>query len=192
LENELYATEKMASAAWGCGNMTYPQAELQEVMRDLATCEFHDILPGSSIQPAEEMAVRILDHGLEILSRVKARAFFALAQGQPVAKEGEIPILVYNPHPYPVKGTVECEFQLSDFNWAGTFTQVQVIQGDQALPSQVEKEVSDLNADWRKRVAFTAELAPAQMSRFDCRLEVIPEKPKIGTRRERCDPICDR
>lgn len=180
LENELYAVEKMASAAWLRAGMAYPQNELQEAMRDLATSEFHDILPGSSIQPAEEMALRLTDHGLELLSRVKARAFFALAQGQPPSKEGEIPVLVYNPHPYPITHTVECEFQMADQNWQPTFTQVKVFRGGQPVPCQVEKEVSNLNLDWRKRVVFTAVLAPAQMNRFDCRLESLPAKPALA------------
>jgi alpha-mannosidase len=179
LENELYATEKMACAAWASGQITYPHQELYEAMTDLATCEFHDILPGSSIQPVEEMALRILDHGLENLSRVKARAFFSLAQGQRAAKEGEIPILVYNPHPFPVKGVVECEFQIEDFNYSDNFTDVTVYQAGAALPTQVEKEVGNLNLDWRKRVAFNAELAPSQMNRFDCHLTRLPRKPAI-------------
>ncbi len=174
LENELYATEKMATAAWTLGRMTYPQAELAAALYDLATCEFHDILPGSSIQPAEEMALRILDHGLENVARVKARAFFALAQGQPAASEGEIPVMVYNPHPFPVQTIVECEFNLADFNPSDDFTDLQIFAGEAALPTQVEKEVSSLNMDWRKRVAFQATLAPSQMNRFDCRPRPTP------------------
>jgi alpha-mannosidase len=177
LENELFATEKMLSSAALQGLLDYPAVELVEANRDLATAEFHDILPGSSIQPVEETSLRLLDHGLEILSRLKVRAFFALAQGQPKAKEGEIPVLVYNPHPYPVNAVVECEFQLIDQNWQDIFTNITVFSGEQALPTQVEKEVSNLRLDWRKRVAFRAELKPSQMNRFDCRLEVLPAKP---------------
>ena len=177
LENELYMTEKMLSAAWVQGALVYPQVELKEATTDLATAEFHDILPGSSIQPVEEMALRLMDHGLEILSRLKARAFFALAGGQPAAKEGEIPILVYNPHPYPVSTVVECEFQLADQNWGEDFTIVQAYQDGQAVPTQMEQEVSNLNLDWRKRVVLQAELAAGQMSRFDCLLERIPARP---------------
>lgn len=177
LENELYSTEKMAAAAWCQGLMEYPQDEFQEAMRDLATAEFHDILPGSSIQPAEEMALRLMDHGLEILSRLKARSFFALAKNQPRATEGQIPILVYNPHPFPIKKIVECEFGLPDFNYSDTFTQIDVYQGETRLPAQVEKEISNMNLDWRKRVSFSAELSPSQMNRFDCQLTQIPAKP---------------
>jgi alpha-mannosidase len=168
LENELFATEKMISAAVTLGLMEYPQVELNQTATDLATCQFHDILPGSSIQPAEDMALRILDHGLETLSRIKARAFFALAAGQAAAIEGEIPILVYNPHPYPIRQVVECEFNLPDFNRSDSHSEIQVQQAGTKLPTQVEKEISNLNLDWRKRVAFEAELAPSQMNRFNC------------------------
>jgi len=179
LENEYFLTEKMASFAALNGLMAYPRAELQEALKDLLTSQFHDILPGSSIQPVEGSALRLMDHGLEILSRVKARAFFALAAGQPEAQEEEIPILVYNPHPFPVSGIFECEFQLARENRTGSFTDAHVHQNGQPLPTQVEKELSNLNMDWRKRVVFYASLAPGQMSRFDARLELLPQKPAV-------------
>ncbi|MBU0608519.1 MAG: alpha-mannosidase, partial [Armatimonadetes bacterium] len=122
LENDLYALEKMATAAWQAKLMDYPAEEMRPALRDLLVSEFHDILPGSSQQEVEEMSLRVLSHGIEIVSRLKARAFFALAAGQPQAKAGEIPVMVYNPHPFPVRTTVECEFQLADQNWQDAFT----------------------------------------------------------------------
>ena len=176
LENELFSVEKMVCAAVVQGLMDYPGEQLHEAACDLAFSQFHDILPGSSIQPAEESALRAMDRALEELSRIKARAFFALSAGQRRAREGQIPILAYNPHPYTVRSIFECEFQLADQNYDHTFTDVLVYQGNKLLPCQVEKELSNLTLDWRKRVAFYAELKPG-MSRFDCRLRVIPKKP---------------
>ncbi len=177
LENELYALEKMAVTASAQKLMQYPQAEIAEAFHDLMVGEFHDILPGSSIQPVEDASLRMFDHGLEIVSRLKARAFFALASGQPKCKPGEIPILVHNPHPYPVRTQVECEFNLPDANWEEQWTVATAYAGGKALPSQIEKEQSSLNLDWRKRIVFEAELAPAQMNRFDCKLTVLKRKP---------------
>lgn len=182
LENELYATEKMASTAALQGLLPYPADEIREAMHDLMFGEFHDILPGSSIQPVEETALRLFDHGLELLSRVKTRTFFALAQGQPAAKDGEIPILVYNPHPYPIRTLVECEFQLADPHWEDVHTLAVARQNGRALPSQIEKELSNLNLDWRKRIVFEAELKPSQMNRFDCRLRTVRRRPKPALR----------
>ncbi len=181
LENELFATEKMLSGAWVQGRIEYPAAELADAQRDLLYAQFHDVLPGSSIQPVEEASLRRMEHGLEILSRCKARAFFALAGGQKRAKEGEIPVLVYNPHPHRVEMTVECEFQLADQNWSDTWTRPRVYRGRTELPSQVEKEQSSLNLDWRKRMVFPAVLEPG-MNRFDCRLERLPAKPPVETK----------
>lgn len=179
LENELYLTEKMAACAAANGLMDYPQADFNTASRDLMFGQFHDILPGSSIQPAEEAALRLMDHGLEILSRIKMRSFFALAAGQKKATEGNIPILVYNPYPYKVNRTVECEFNLPDFNNTGTFTNVFVFRDEKPIAAQVEREVSNNAADWRKRIVFHATLEPGQINRFDCTLKVIPRKPPV-------------
>lgn len=177
LENELYSTEKMVSAAALQQRMEYPKEAFGEALRDLLMAEFHDILPGSSIQPVEEAALRLLDHGLEILARIKAQAFFALAQGEPKAKEKEIPILAYNPHPFPVTGVFECEFNLPDATFDKQFTMPIVHLNGVPVPCQTEKELSNVNLDWRKRCVFYAELKPSQVTRFDCSLKVLPECP---------------
>ena len=66
--------------------MDYPHEQIQQALCDLMTAQFHDILPGSSIQPAEEASLWMLDHGLEIISRLKTRTFFTLANGKSCAK----------------------------------------------------------------------------------------------------------
>lgn len=179
LENELFATEKMCTDAWLKTGMRYPGETFTTVSRDLALAQFHDILPGSSVQPVEEMAFRLMDHGLEELSRIKARAFLCLANDEPKARENEIPVLVYNPHPYPVNTVVECEFMLADQNHSGSFYSADAYYGSKKLPSQIEKELSNIPLDWRKRIVFRATLAPSQMNRFDCRLRELPAKPAL-------------
>jgi len=178
LENELFMTEKMLSTAATQGLLVYPAADLHEATCDLMTAQFHDILPGSSIQPAEEASLRLIHHGLEVVARLKARAFFALSTGQPKAALKEYPILVYNPHPYPVSGTFECEFMLEDQNWKDEFSMPVVYRDGHRVPSQPEKELSNLTLDWRKRVVFRAVLAPSSMNRFDCRIEMLEKKPE--------------
>ena len=180
LENELYSAEKMCASAALQGLMEYPAREINEALRDLLFCEFHDILPGSSVQAVEETSLRTLDHGLEILSRVKGRAFFALTSGQPKAADGDTPILVYNPHPFTVRTIVECELQLPDQNWTEAFTMTPVYRDGLRLPSQNEKEAGNVNIDWRKKVAFLAELTPSAMNRFDCRFEVLEKPPAVA------------
>ena len=182
LENELLSAEKMASNAVINGLMGYPAEELKDAWMDLLYLEFHDILAGTSILPAEDACVRAFHRPLEYLSRLKTRAFFALAAGQKQAADGEIPILAYNPHPFKTEGIYECEFALADFNWnENEFTDVEIYQNGVKIPAQVEKEAGNLMLDWRKRVAFKATLEPSGMNRFDCRFTVLPQKPKYIT-----------
>ncbi|HBG26182.1 MAG: alpha-mannosidase [Planctomycetes bacterium GWF2_41_51] len=177
LENELYMLEKMIASAWSQKLIAYPADELNEIMHDLAFCEFHDILPGTGSQAVEVSSLRLIDHALEKVSRIRTKTFLALAAGQPKAKNGRIPILIYNPHPYKIRQLFEAEFNLPDFNFSKTFTQVSVYSGNNTCLTQVEKEASNLPCDWRKRIIFEAELQPSRMNRFDCQLHSVPSRP---------------
>lgn len=160
LENELYSCEKMATQAALRGLMEYPQTEVREALKDLMFCEFHDILPGTSIAQVEEYSLARLCHGLEIVSRVKARAFFALSAGEPLTEDGVIPLFLYNPHPFTVEGCIDVEFQPSHQNWTGTFMSYEVCQvapdktANTTVPAQFEKEASSVGVDWRKRLVM--------------------------------------
>jgi alpha-mannosidase len=179
LENELYMTEKMAACAVMNSKMDYPAHEFEEVVSDLMFAEFHDSLPGSSIQPVEDAVIRSIDHAIEILSRVKARALFTCTNDETPAKAGQIPVFVYNPHPYEIKEMIECEFNLQDFNRSGTFSMIAINQNGKKIDSQVEQELSSLAIDWRKRVVFYTGLKPGT-NRFDCEPYAVAEKPKTN------------
>ncbi len=185
LENSYFMTEKMVTHSAFQGFIKYPRKELHEALEDMLFSEFHDILPGSSIPQVETYALQRMDHGLEILSRLKAKAFFALLSGQPEAEEGEFPVFVYNPHPYPVKETIICEFQPYEPKDVQETVRVAEVadQDGKAIPSQMEKESSNIAVDWRKRVVFQAKLNPGQMNRFSCRLKEIDFRPEKRKRK---------
>ena len=181
-------TEKMAAAAYSQNLIPDAGKELEEALHDLLLAQFHDYLTGTSVQPAEEMGIRILDHGLELCSRIRARAFFALARGQKKAEADEIPILIFNPHPYAVEDDFSCEFMLWDQNWSDQFSLPQVFdETGNALPSQAEQEESHIPIDWRKRVVFHAALAPMQMNRFNCKFTLVRGGRPIAPLRREAD-----
>lgn len=183
LENELYLTEKMCVHAELINNMPYPDERLKEAQQKLMLAEFHDVLPGSSIQRVEEQGLEILHHGLDILREIRTQAFFALCKSQKKAEIGTYPVFVYNPHPYAVQGVCEAEFMLADQNYAtDAFDFTQVYQGERKLPSQCVKERSNVPIQWRKRTAFLAELAPFSINRFDIRVEKreFPKLPAVS------------
>ncbi len=171
LENDLGVCEKMIAVS----GIDYDEKELQNAEKALLFCEFHDILPGSMIKSAEENSVRLLNYGREITSKICAKAFFKLCEGQKEGEAGEVPVLVFNPNPYPVTQDIEVEFQLEDQNWNDNEVTIVTVRDENRnhLPTQNEQEESNLNLDWRKRVVFRAELKPMCINRFDCELKRI-------------------
>ena len=132
-----------------------------------------------------------MDYAGEILERYITSAFFKLCEGQRKAKDGEVPVLVYNPHPYPVETDVEAEFQLGNQNWNdGEYTVARIYdQSGRFIPAQHEKPECSLSLDWRKKVVFHATLAPMSMNRFDCTLEVLKDYKMIAPFEETEDAI---
>ncbi|MBP3392381.1 MAG: alpha-mannosidase [Clostridia bacterium] len=177
LEAELYMAEKMAAVAYARGALKdYPENALQTATQDLLNAEFHDILPGSSIQCAEDAGLKLLDHGLLEAERVKIKSFFALSAAQSPAADGEYPIVVFNPHPYALCDNVECEFMLADQNWKDDIlSRITVLDEHRnPVPYQVIKEESNLNLDWRKRIVFEARLKPMALTRYSVYVEFVP------------------
>lgn len=170
LENNLCLCEKMLAHA---GMVELER--LREAEECLLFNEFHDILPGTMIREAEKESKQQLCHGLEIVQGLMDKAFFELCRGQKQGNAGEIPILVYNPHPFEVEADVECTFTLENQNWdEGEFTLADVYDtSGRSLLAQNEIPPSSLNIDWCKKVAFRARLAPMQVNRFDCKLRRV-------------------
>lgn len=177
LENTIYMTEKMLAHANLVYGTPYDKDAIEQATEDLMFCQFHDILPGTMVEEGEMDSLNRMSRGITAMENLQAKAFFALSAGEPKGKEDEIPILVYNPHPYPVHAQISCEYQLANQNWNyGQFTAGEVYHNGEKVLSQFEKEASSLNLDWRKRVVFDAELEPLTMNRFDCKLKVIERR----------------
>lgn len=181
LENEIYMAEKISSAAYMKGVLdVYPEESLKTAVEDLLNAEFHDVLPGTSVQCGEDAGIRYLNHGMLEAERAKVKAYFALSQGEPPAAEGEYPIVVFNPHPYVLSCNVECEFTLADQNWnEEIYSRLRVVdRNGKEVPYQIIKEESNLTLDWRKRVIFEATLAPLDMTRYSVYVDFEPTQKK--------------
>ena len=175
LENEYFMTELMCSHANLYG-MEYPKEELDKAQELLLFSEFHDILPGSMVKEAENASLNMMGGGLDALNNLKFQAFISMASGFAAAAEGEFPIFVYNPHPYPVRKTLEVEFMLADQNRSLTeYYYPEVFHDGKCIPVQTEKESSNVPIDWRKKIVFEAELRPMTIERFSC----IPKLKKV-------------
>lgn len=184
LENELAVCEKMLAMS----GIDYDKAELAKAEKALMFNQFHDVLPGSSIKAVEEDSIRLFGYGSEIVSQLCAKAFFKLCSGQPECKRGEIPVLVYNPNPYPIETVVEVGFMLEDQNWNENEVTLALARDKNGsyLPTQNEKEASSVPLDWSKRIAFNAVLEPMSINRFDCELKTVK-----SSNRRMIQPCCE-
>lgn len=175
LENRLLAAEKLLSTAAAQGLTAYPAEDLRQAERDLLFCQFHDILPGTTIEEGETASVTTLNHGLEIVSRLELRGAMALLAGQKKAVPEQTPVFIYNPHPYPVTGVFRFELMPADQNWSQAVRNVvTVTQNGETVLSQEEKPSVNMNLDWRKRVAVRTTLQPSSLNRFDCAFHLEP------------------
>ncbi len=180
LENLLFKAEKMASSVTLNSLAPYPAERFAEAEKDMLFTQFHDIITGSSIEPAEKAALCQLGHGIDIVTDIITKSMLFLMRGEQKAADGDIPILVYNPHPFPLDTIIEAEFNLPDQNkdreqWVFP----RVYHNDQPVSCQVEHEASNFNVDWRKRVVFRAKLAPFAITRYNCKLEFWKNEPQV-------------
>lgn len=178
LENKLAVTEKIMSYAGLLTGAQDSNDALTEAKKDLAFCQFHDILPGTCIKPAEEDSLRTLAHGQEIADRLFTGAFFRLCRGQRKGEEGVIPILAFNPHPYEIEDEFEVDFILQNQNTTPGESTLGTVydEGGEKLPTQNESPESTFNMDWPKKISFRGKLRPAGITRFDCKLEVVKKE----------------
>ncbi len=186
-EGKISLCEKMLCAS----GVDYDKKALEEAWKSLLFCQFHDILPGSMIMDAETDSLARLGYVEDVADKLIARAFFNLCRGQKKANDGEIPIIVYNPHPYEIEDVFETEVQLADQNWNIDETTVITVldENRNPLPSQNESEQSALHLDWRKKVSFKAKLKPMSINRFDCKLDVYKDYAQVRPHKDNGDVI---
>lgn len=190
LENKIDLCEKIMThtkSEYG----TEPSDLIDNAKRELMFCQFHDILPGSCIKKAEDDAIQRLGSGITTADKLITKNFFALCAEQKRPKDGEIPVIAYNPHPYPIKCDFDAEFSLASQNWnEGEYTIAEVYdENGQRLPSQTINPECSMKLDWRKHIAFTANLEPCCVARFNCKLKVKELKSLTASCEEKDDAI---
>ena len=110
-QHAVLAAERWAAVVAVTDGVAYPREDLARAWKQVLFNQFHDVLPGSAIEPAYEDARDQLGEAVAIAKRIIVRAHNTIARQVNVPEEpGSQAVLVFNPHPWPVETEVELQY----------------------------------------------------------------------------------
>ncbi|MBM3294697.1 MAG: hypothetical protein FJY82_09250, partial [Candidatus Aminicenantes bacterium] len=174
-------TEALRAAAWWAGGHDYPEAELREAWKGHLFNDFHDILPGSSIEPAEADALELYGKVDEEVRRLRLDAAAAFNAGPPARLE--IPVTVLNANPALKRAPVEVEAMICHRpKWSGEWHLRLYSTDGREISCQEEQPEALLPFNgWRRKISFMADLAGVGAAHYELRLrEGRRHSPKVG------------
>jgi len=134
-----------------------PTPPLQDIWSDILFNDFHDILPGSCTDPAEQDALDLYGRALENIRRLNMQSITAINQSVKPLK-AHIPVTLYNSNPglstFPVE--FEC---MSDYRpfWVGEWVLKLYDRQGIEIPCQEEQPEARLPFHrWRRKISFLA------------------------------------
>jgi alpha-mannosidase len=155
-ENLLLAAEKWAAVAGVVAGTPPATGELSHAWRLVLFNQFHDILGGTAIEPAYEDVRDQLGEAAAVAGRVGNLAMQVLSRRIAIEPErGMSPLVVLNPHPWPVRADVEVEVEVGA---SGPPARLADERG-RAVPVQAIRPSATVPG-WRHRLVFPAELPP--------------------------------
>jgi alpha-mannosidase len=155
-ESLLQRAEKWAAVAERLGGPAYPLDELTNAWKLLLFNQFHDTLAGTSIAPAYEDARDQLGYASSVAAHVFNRSIQSVARQIAIPfEEGTTPVVVFNPHPWPVQA--DSEFEFAGFRGGAEGGLVDADGAPVAL--QRARSYATVNPP-RGRFVFRAELPP--------------------------------
>ncbi len=155
---EVLQTEGARTASWWLCGQEYPEWQLRDAWRDHLFNDFHDILPGSSIEPAELDALDLYGRSSETLRRLRLGAVSGFTRGpaQPI----NIPLTILNVNPGGSTLPVEVEYMIDHLPklegaWHARLFTLDGVE----VPAQEETAEMLLIADqWRRKLCFSTSL----------------------------------
>lgn len=137
---------------------------VDEAWQQLLTCQFHDILSGSSVDEVCLASLRCLGGAHYQADRAVNHALQAMSFRVNIPyQEHDQPLVVFNPHSFPVK-VIVCHEKGSWGNFSYHDPCCVVKSDGSVVPHQFVRLTAQL--DERKRIAFLAELPPLGYETF--------------------------
>jgi len=154
----LTQTEALRAATWWMVGQEYPGKKLGAAWRSHLFNDFHDILPGSCVEPAERDALGLYGKAEAEARMLRLEAAAAFAQEH--EGRAEIPLTVLNANPALRRVPVEAEFMIEHRpKWTGTWSVRVMDEGGREIVGQEEQPEALLPFNgWRRKVVFMGEL----------------------------------
>ena len=162
----LIQAESAAAAASWLSGASFPEPELREAWTRHLFNDFHDILPGTCVEPAERDALAQYGRTEDIARTAALAAVASLNRGS--RNSPSLPVTVFNANPSLRRAPVEFEC-MADHRpfWKGTW-RMRLFRADcREVPCQEEQPESLLPFNnWRRRISFFDEFAGLGVSRY--------------------------
>jgi alpha-mannosidase len=175
-ENLLQRAEKWCAIADSLGARPYPLAELTRAWKLLLFNQFHDTLAGTSIEPAYEDARDQIGHASSIAASALNAAVQSIARQIEIEQEEEMrPVVVFNPHPWPLRTDVELEY-----TWTREQGHHVVDDEGTPVPMQLTRPLTTMSGT-RSRFVFPVEVPPLGYRTYRVRLgELVSDRHKLS------------
>ncbi len=165
----LVQAEALRAAAWWRQGLDYPADKMAGAWRAHLFNDFHDILPGSCIEPAERDALDLYGKSEAEARwlRLEAAAVFARGRSGPA----EIPLTVLNTQPSLARAPVEAEFMIEHRpKWKGLWrSRLFDGEGREVVCQEEQPEALLPFNGWRRKIAFMGRLPGLGAAFFEIR-----------------------
>ncbi|WP_194420920.1 alpha-mannosidase [Microbacterium abyssi] len=147
------SAERWAAVEVALGSDEYPREDLERAWKQVLFNQFHDILPGSAIEPSYDDARDQLGEAIAISKRIITRAHNRIARRIHVPTDTATqPVIVFNPHPWPVAVDVDMQYGVQPNG-------VRVVDHDgSAVLSQATQSTATTGDRGRGAVTFRADV----------------------------------
>jgi alpha-mannosidase len=152
-ENLLARAEKWATVAAAVADC--PAVSLERAWKLVLFNQFHDTLGGAGIEPAYEDSRDQFGHAVSLAGEVFNRAVQTIARRVDVQPEPDMtPVVVFNPHPWPLVADVEFEFG----GFAAPAARAVDDHGDNVAVQRTRSKAT-VNG-WRRRLVLAVDVPP--------------------------------
>jgi alpha-mannosidase len=180
----LVQTEAAGAAAWWLAGREVPAGELHQAWKLHIFNDFHDILTGSCVEPAERDALAQYGRAEDIARMASLAAISSLNRGSRNSPPLPVTVLNANPSLRRVPVEFECMADHRPF-WKGKW-RMRLFRADgREVACQEEQPESLLPFNnWRRRISFVDDLPGVGVTRYYLEAEEMPAK-KEGAEEKR-------